>query len=147
METGFLDELRENFDGDYKVNYHLAPPFLASGRDARGRPLKRRFGPWIQTPFRLLARMKGLRGTALDIFGYTTERRMERELIGWYESLLDIMIGRLRTERPQTLLALAQAPMEIRGFGPVKEKAVKAVKAEVARLLRPGERPSDRRAA
>ncbi len=147
METGFLDELRRNFDGDYKVNYHLAPPFLASGRDARGRPLKRRFGPWIQTPFRLLARMKGLRGTALDIFGYTTERRMERELVGWYESLLDIMIGRLRTEKPQTLLALAQAPMEICGFGPVKEKAVKTVKAEVARLLRPEERPSDRRAA
>jgi indolepyruvate ferredoxin oxidoreductase len=147
METGFLDELRRNFDGDYTVNYHLAPPFLASGRDARGRPHKRRFGPWIQTPFRLLARLKGLRGTALDVFGYSAERRMERELIGWYESLTDVMIARLREEQPQTLLALARAPLEIRGFGPVKEKAVKEVKAEVARLSHPAERPSDQRAA
>jgi indolepyruvate ferredoxin oxidoreductase len=146
METGFLDELRRNFEGDFKVNYHLAPPLLPLGKDARGRPRKRQFGPWIQAPFRLLARMKGLRGTFLDVFGYTAERRMERELIGWYEALIETMILRLGSERPQALLALATAPMEIRGFGPVKEGAAKKVKAEVAMLLR-REQSSDRRAA
>jgi indolepyruvate ferredoxin oxidoreductase len=147
MESGFLDELRRRFEGDFTVNYHLAPPFLAAGRDARGRPLKRRFGPWISAPMRLLARLKRLRGTPFDIFGYSAERRMERALIGWYEALIETMIGRLRAEAPQALLALAQAPMEIRGFGPVKTEAVAKVKAEVERLSRPAAPPAEARAA
>ena len=139
MESGFLDDLRRRFEGDFTVNYHLAPPFLASGRDARGRPFKRRFGSWIQAPMRVLARLKRLRGTPFDIFGYSAERRMERGLIAWYDALIETMIRRLPTEPPQALLALAQAPMEIRGFGPVKAEAVVKVKAAVERLSRPPE--------
>ena len=139
MESGFLDDLRRCFEGDFTVNYHLAPPFLASGRDARGRPFKRRFGSWIQAPMRVLARLKRLRGTPFDIFGYSAERRMERGLIAWYDALIETMIRRLPTEPPQALLALAQAPMEIRGFGPVKAEAVVKVKAAVERLSRPPE--------
>ncbi|WP_338822015.1 indolepyruvate ferredoxin oxidoreductase family protein [Bradyrhizobium septentrionale] len=134
MQTGFLDELKREFDGDYRVQYHLAPPFLASGHDARGRPRKRAFGQWIQTPLRLLARLKGLRGTAFDVFGYTAERHAERALIGWYETLIDTVLGNLDNTRLPDLVAIAKAPMEIRGYGPVKDAAIDKTKAEVARL-------------
>jgi len=147
MESGFLDQLRENFEGDFKVEYHLAPPFLAAGKDARGRPLKRQFGSWIQTPMRALARLKRLRGGVFDVFGYTAERRAERELIGWYETLLATLIDRLRSEEPRALVELAAAPMEIRGYGPVKEEAIRKVKAKVASLLRAAAPGKDQRAA
>ena len=135
METGFLDRLGREFEGPYKVNYHLAPPFLSSGLDARGRPLKRQFGPWIQFPFRILAKLKWLRGTAFDPFGHTAERRMERDLIGWYEGVVETILARFESGHREALVAAAKAPMDIRGYGPVKEKAVEKVKAEVDRLL------------
>ncbi|GAH67813.1 unnamed protein product, partial [marine sediment metagenome] len=84
MQGGFLDELKREFEDGFSVQYHLAPPFLPSGQDARGRPRKRAFGQWIQTPLAALARLKVLRGTRFDPFGYTAERRAERELIAWY---------------------------------------------------------------
>ena len=147
MRTGFLEELKRSFEGDFKVNYHLAPPLLRTGVDARGRPRKRQFGPWIQVPMRVLSRMKVLRGTRLDPFGYTAERRMERELIGWYEGLIETMIARLGERTRETLLAIAAAPMEIRGFGPVKEGAVTHVRANIAKMLASLELVGDRRAA
>ncbi|MBB4040295.1 indolepyruvate ferredoxin oxidoreductase [Microvirga flocculans] len=134
MESGFLNELRREFEGDFTVNYHLAPPLLPSKRDARGRPKKRAFGPWIQTPMKVLAKLKILRGTPLDIFGYTAERRMERALIGWYERETERILGHLTSERLPTLLAIAKAPLDMRGYGPVKEEAVRRVQAEVERL-------------
>jgi indolepyruvate ferredoxin oxidoreductase len=134
METGFLEKLRQQFDGDFVVNYHLAPPILSSGKDARGRPLKRQFGPWIQPAFRLLARLKFLRGTPLDVFGYTGERRMERGLIGWYEALIAELLPRLEAETIETSVKLASLPMQIRGYGPVKEAAARDVRTEIARL-------------
>jgi len=135
METGFLDELKREFTGDFKVNYHFAPPLLSAEKDARGRPRKRQFGQWMQMPLRLLARFKRLRGTAFDVFGYTAERKMERELIGWYEGIITAMLARLGAETLAALLDLAKAPMDIRGYGPVKEKAVETVKARVESLL------------
>jgi indolepyruvate ferredoxin oxidoreductase len=134
METGFLDELRREFEGDFTVKYHLAPPLLPSKSDARGRPRKRAFGPWIQTPMKILARLKVLRNTPLDIFGYTAERRAERALIGFYESQIDLILAHLDAQRMPDLLAIAKAPMNIRGYGPVKEEAIHKVKAEVERL-------------
>jgi indolepyruvate ferredoxin oxidoreductase len=134
METGFLEKLRQEFDGDFVVNYHLAPPILSSGKDARGRPLKRQFGPWIQPAFRLLARLKFLRGTPLDVFGYTRERRMERGLIGWYEALITELLPRLGAETIETSVKVASLPIQIRGYGPVKETAAKEVRTEIARL-------------
>jgi indolepyruvate ferredoxin oxidoreductase len=134
METGFLDTLQQEFDGDFTVKYHLAPPLLSSKRDARGRPKKRAFGQWIQTPMRVLARMKIVRGTPFDIFGYTAERRTERALIGWYEAQVERILQSLDGQRFADLLAIAKAPMDIRGYGPVKEAALHKVQAEVERL-------------
>jgi len=134
MASGFLDEVRREFEGDFSVNYHLAPPLLPAGLDARGRPRKRSFGPWIQRPLKILARLKVLRGTPLDPFGYTAERRAERGLIGWYEAQIDHLLGKLDTKRLPDLLAIARAPLDIRGYGPVKETAMRKVQAEVAQL-------------
>jgi len=134
METGFLEELDREFEGDFRVRYHLAPPFLNSRKDARGRPRKRSFGPWIQTPFKVLARLKALRGTPFDVFGYTAERRTERALIAWYENLVEDMLRALKGQRLPDLVALARVPMEIRGFGPVKEAAIQRAMAEVERI-------------
>ncbi len=134
-QTGFAERLRNEFEGDFRTVHHLAPPLLASGKDARGRPLKRAFGPWIRKPFGLLARMKGIRGTAFDPFGYTAERRMERGLISWYEKKIDRVLAELS---PDTLPRLAEAmrlPMQIRGYGPVKDEAVLRVKSEMEKLL------------
>jgi indolepyruvate ferredoxin oxidoreductase len=134
MESGFLDELRRQFEGDFKVTYHLAPPLLASRKDARGRPRKRAFGPWLQLPLRLLARLKFLRGTLFDPFGYTAERRGERELIGWYEREIDMILAKLDARSLPDLVAIARAPLEIRGYGPVKDAAIPRAKAEVEKL-------------
>jgi indolepyruvate ferredoxin oxidoreductase len=134
METGFLDELRQQFEGDFTVHYHLAPPLLPSKLDARGRPRKRSFGPWIQTPMSVLAKLKVLRGTPFDLFGYTAERRTERALIAWYEGQLDRILQNLDPQRFADLLAIAKAPMDIRGYGPVKEAAIHQVRSNVERL-------------
>jgi indolepyruvate ferredoxin oxidoreductase len=134
METGFLDRLKQEFEGNFAVTYHLAPPILSSGKDARGRPLKRSFGPWIQPLFRLLARLKFLRGTALDVFGYTQDRRLERDLIGWYQALVTELLPQLRADTLAPLVKIAALPMEIRGYGPVKEIAAREVKTTIDRL-------------
>ena len=135
VETGFLDEVAREFEGGYRVVHHLAPPLVPAKPDGRGRPTKRAFGPWIRTPFRWLARMKRLRGTALDPFGYTAERRMERELARWFESVVDGLAARVGTAPHEELVVIAKAPMEIRGFGPVKEEAVAKVRPEMERRL------------
>ena len=143
METGFLERLRQEFEGvseggvqrDFKVNYHLAPPLLQLGKDARGRPRKRRFGQWVQMPFRLLAGMKRLRGTPFDPFGYTAERRRERELIHWYEGILSELVAGLDRTRLPEAVSIASLPMDIRGYGPVKDEAIIKVQAEAARRV------------
>ena len=135
MQSGFLDELKREFEDGFSVQYHLAPPFLPSERDARGRPRKRAFGQWIQMPLSMLARLKGLRGTPFDPFGHTAERRAERELITWYEGVIEQMFDRLDAAHLPDLIAIAKAPMEIRGYGPVKDTAIAKVKPETERLL------------
>ncbi|MCP8939081.1 indolepyruvate ferredoxin oxidoreductase family protein [Alsobacter sp. SYSU M60028] len=135
METGFRERIAREFEGDFRIVHHLAPPFLPSEPDARGRPGKRAFGPWIATPMRILARMKRLRGTPFDPFGRTRERREERALIGWYEGLVAEIVGRRGAAPPDALLALARLPLDIRGYGPVKDEAIARARAEAARLL------------
>jgi indolepyruvate ferredoxin oxidoreductase len=133
-QTGFQDKLRREFEGDFKINYHLAPPLLPSAKDARGRPLKRQFGPWIEPAFRLLAHLKILRGTPLDPFGYARERRIERKLIAWYESLLTELLPLLQAGNVGPLAEIAALPMEIRGYGPVKEAAIEKIMTKVLSL-------------
>ncbi|XDA99174.1 indolepyruvate ferredoxin oxidoreductase family protein [Sulfitobacter sp. LCG007] len=132
---GFAERIAENFEGDYRVHHHLAPPLLPARRDARGRPKKRQFGPWMNAAFGLLARMKSIRGRWYDPFAYHPDRRLERDLIGWYETILAELPARLGTLAPDAALRALSAPMDIRGYGPVKEKAAAEVKAEVAALL------------
>ncbi|WP_071674780.1 indolepyruvate ferredoxin oxidoreductase family protein [Nioella nitratireducens] len=138
-ETGFEAELAETFEGDYSVTYHLAPPILSLRRDARGRPVKRAFGPWMTIGFRLFARMKGLRGTALDPFGYSADRQLDRALLAWFERVLTHVE---QGPDPDMVLDLLAAPMEIRGYGPVREDAVQEVMANMPdglRLAVPGQ--------
>ncbi|SFR51302.1 indolepyruvate ferredoxin oxidoreductase family protein [Litoreibacter janthinus] len=108
---------REAFDGDLKLTYHLAPPIL-SKMGANGRPIKREYGPWMVRAFRILAKMKGLRGTPFDPFGYSAERKTERALIKQYEADLPKILAASNRE---AAIALAELPLQIRGFGPVKD--------------------------
>ena len=135
MRSGFLDELKREFEDGFSVQYHLAPPFLPSGHDARGRPRKRAFGQWIQIPLAVLARLRVLRGTPFDPFGHTAERRAERELIAWYEGVIERILNGLSAAQLPDLVTIAKAPMEIRGYGPVKDAAIAKVKPEVEQLL------------
>ena len=116
------------FDGDLTLSYHMAPPILG-GLDANGRPKKREFGAWFAKLAPMLARMKSLRGTSFDLFGRTEERKMERALIAQYEGDLQEVLTLLTSGNLPTARALAELPLEIRGFGPVKaENAAKAAK-------------------
>ncbi|WP_317054902.1 indolepyruvate ferredoxin oxidoreductase family protein [Roseovarius rhodophyticola] len=118
----------EEFSGDFKMNYHLAPPIFG-GKGPDGRPKKREFGAWVETPLRLLTKLKGLRGTPFDLFGYSRERRMERKLIRQYQKDMAKVLPKLDDQTRDAIVALAELPLQIRGFGPVKEaNAQKAAK-------------------
>ena len=121
----FEKKIAGMFEGDYKLNYHLAPPIIAKKND-KGELQKQQFGPWMLTSFKLLAKLKGLRGTAFDIFGKTAERRMERALLVDYWKSMEAVMLKLSSENAQTLLPLAldiaRIPDGIKGFGHVKEK-------------------------
>jgi indolepyruvate ferredoxin oxidoreductase len=112
---------KAEFDGDFKMTFNLAPPFL-SKMGANGRPLKREFGPWLERPLRILAKMKRLRGTPFDVFGYTAERKMERALIAQYETDMKAVLKVVNDQTRDAVVALAELPLQIRGFGPVKIK-------------------------
>jgi indolepyruvate ferredoxin oxidoreductase len=124
-----------SFEGDLRFEYHLAPPLLARKDPATGRPKKMSFGGWIKPVFALLAKFKFLRGTVFDPFGRTDERRMERNLIGEYEAILEEVIAGLKPENWALATALVAVPEKIRGFGPVKMRSVTAARAEGAALL------------
>ncbi|MEP2642106.1 indolepyruvate ferredoxin oxidoreductase family protein [Roseobacter sp.] len=122
------EKAASEFDGDFKMTFHLAPPLISkTGPD--GRPVKRTFGPWLVKPLRVLARLKWLRGTPFDPFGYTAERKMERALITQYEDDMAHALARLDATTRPAIVALARLPLDIRGFGPVKHaNALKAAK-------------------
>ncbi|MFN4171840.1 MAG: indolepyruvate ferredoxin oxidoreductase family protein [Pseudorhodobacter sp.] len=132
LET--LDKARAEFDGDLRPEFHLAPPFLP-GKDAQGRPRKRAFGGWMIPAFRLLARMKRLRGTAFDLFGRTAERRMEHGLIAQYEVDMDQLFAGVTPGRMALAREWAELPLTIRGFGPVKEANAARAAARRAEIL------------
>ncbi|MEM8564281.1 MAG: DUF6537 domain-containing protein, partial [Pseudomonadota bacterium] len=118
----FIEGLRERFDGDFSLRFNMAPPLFSKKDPLTGHPRKREFGPWMMTAFRMLARLKGVRGTALDVFGYTAERRQERLDIVEYESLIDDVRAYLNSENYDTACALAALPAKLRGYGHVKDK-------------------------
>jgi indolepyruvate ferredoxin oxidoreductase len=134
-EGSFDAALKRQFEGDLKLSYHLAPPLFARLDPTTGRPPKIAFGGWLRPVLRLLARMKRLRGTAFDLFGYTEERRRERALRDDYESTFRRLLPTLAAANYETVLALAGLPDEIRGFGPVKEAAIKQTEGKRDELL------------
>ena len=133
-DTAFTDRIKAQFEGDYKLTYHLAPPGIAKTND-KGELVKQPFGPWMFTAFKLLAKFKGLRGTALDPFGKTDERRTERALIGEYRAAIDELLATLNTGNVGLAVQIARLPEDIRGYGHVKERHLAAVRPKWAALM------------
>jgi indolepyruvate ferredoxin oxidoreductase len=128
-DKSFTDKIAAQFEGDYKLVHHLAPPLLAKKND-KGELQKSPFGGWVRPAFGLLAKMKGLRGTAFDVFGKTEERRMERQWIVDYRAGVEKALAGLTAESLPTAVELARVPEDIRGYGHVKERHVKAARAK-----------------
>jgi len=119
----FMERINAQFEGEFSVHFHLAPP-LFSRRDANGHLVKRSYGPWMMPVFRLLARLRFLRGTALDVFGYTAERRDERALIREYVQTIGAILAKLDASNHAQAIELASIPEEIRGYGHIKEASL-----------------------
>jgi indolepyruvate ferredoxin oxidoreductase len=130
----FEKQLRDQFEGEFKFNFNLAPPILGGAKDALGRPKKRAFGTWMMPVFRTMAKFRFLRGTPLDIFGYSADRKIERDLIAGYEKDVDTVLGLLSPVTHDTAVEILSLPDRIRGYGPVKEKAIADAKARYAQL-------------
>jgi indolepyruvate ferredoxin oxidoreductase len=118
----FRRKIEGMFEGDYRMVFHLAPPLLARKDPLTGEPRKMRFGPWMMPLFRILSSMKVLRGTALDIFGYSAERRTERAVIREYEETIGSLLAGLTPQNHALAIQIASIPEEIRGFGHIKER-------------------------
>ena len=131
----FLKKLRRQFEGDFTLEFHLAPPLLAKRDAATGHLKKGRYGPWMMRAFALLAKLKLLRGTPLDPFGRSEERRTERRLIEEYEAMLDELIAGLSPENHALAVELAAIPEQIRGFGHVKLANLATARARQQELL------------
>ena len=123
-EPEFRQQLEAQFEGDYKLQFHLAPAWLAKRDSTTGEPRKRELGPWVLNAFNVLAKLKFLRGTPLDVFGYGHDRRVERQLISEYERNLDELLSQLKPTNYRTAVAIAALPELIRGYGPVKERSI-----------------------
>ena len=131
----FRKRLKAQFEGDYRLTLHLAPPLVARIDPNSGEPEKRTYGPWILPFLGGLARLKGLRGTPFDIFGHSPDRRLERRLIADYEATIAEVIAHLEDRNHARAVEIAAVPETIRGFGPVKERAAKAAASRQASLL------------
>jgi indolepyruvate ferredoxin oxidoreductase len=131
----FREQLEAQFAGDFTLQFHLAPPLFARRDPATGHLQKRAYGAWMFRAFKLLARFRWLRGTRLDLFGYTAERRAERALIADYEQRMTEVVARLAPDNHAAAVALASVPEQIRGFGHVKQRNMAAAKAREAELL------------
>jgi indolepyruvate ferredoxin oxidoreductase len=130
----FLDKLNQQFEGDFTLGFNLAPPMLAK-RNAKGELVKAEYGSWMFKAFGFLAKLKGLRGTPLDPFGRTEERREERALIEAYQRTIEGLLGRLDRDNLAVAVKIASIPEEIRGYGHVKARNLAAAKARQTELL------------
>ncbi len=126
-DPAFRTRFAAAFEGKPKLKVQLAPPLLSRTDPATGRPRKMTFGPWIFTAFKVLAKLKALRGTRYDPFGWTAERRSERRLIARYEQVIAALLPALSRRNLDVAIAIAELPDQIRGFGPVKAEAIRKV--------------------
>ena len=145
-DPAFMEKVKAQFDGDYRLHFHLAPPLLAKRND-NGELIKREYGSWMLPAFKVLAKLRFLRGTALDVFGYTEERHAERQLIADYERTLDELLAKLTPDNHALAVQIASIPEEIRGYGHVKARHLTAAKAKEAKLLEAWRAPVEARAA
>jgi len=134
-DIDFRKKIEAMFEGDYRVVYHLAPPLLARKDPVTGEPRKMRFGAWILPVFKLLKRFRFLRGTALDPFGYTEERRTERALIREYEDTVERLLAGLTPQNHAAAVQIAALPDEIRGFGHIKARTLAPARKKRDELL------------
>src|SRR3954451_2797811 len=141
VDSGFFERIAQQFEGDYEIAFHLAPPLLGRRDPDTGLPRKQKFGAWMIPAFRVLAKLKGLRGTPFDVFGYTADRRMERRLIREYESMLGRLLDKLTPDNHAVAVSLATLPEKVRGYGHIKANNVAAMHREREALLREFDRP------
>ncbi len=131
----FVDKLKQQFDGEFSLKFNLAPPLFAK-KDAKGHLVKAEYGSWMWKAFGVLAKLKKLRGTKLDVFGYTAERRTERALIEEYRATVLSLLDGLDKDNLALAAQIAALPEKIRGFGHVKAKALTQFREEQAKLLK-----------
>ena len=130
----FATELENQFEGDYTLRFYLAPPILARRNKLTGMPVKKRYGPWMMTALKFLARMKILRGTVLDPFAHSKDRKLERQLIEEYQTVIAETIQQLHPDNYRIAVEVAAYPETIRGYGHVKQKSVQETRERVAKL-------------
>ncbi len=133
-DPAFHQKLAAQFEGDFKLQLHLAPPLFAKKND-KGELIKQTYGPWMLKAMGVLAKLKGLRGTALDPFGRTEERRTERALIAQYRADIEALLAGLTADHHALALEIARLPEQIRGFGHVKARNLAAVQTRREHLL------------
>ena len=133
-DSAFTDKISAMFEGDYKIVHHLAPPLIAH-KNEKGELIKQPFGPWIRSAFGVLAKFKGLRGTALDVFGRSDERKTERALIAQYTACIDELLQTLNAGNRPLAAEIARIPEDIRGYGHIKERHLKAARLKWDALL------------
>ena len=123
-----MRRLKQQFEGDFKLQFHLAPPLIARRDPHTGELKKSTYGPWVFKVFKLLAKGKGLRGSLFDVFGYSAERRMERKMLTDFEITLGKILIQLTVKNHAVACQIAALPQSIRGFGHVKERNLKAAR-------------------
>ncbi len=133
-DGSFIRQLEAQFSGDYRLEFHLAPSWLSKPDASTGEPRKRQFGAWMLKAFGVLAKFKFLRGTPLDVFGYSAERKVELALIDDYEQSLDYLLKEINADNYRTAVALAELPEQIRGYGHVKERSLAKVREQSRQL-------------
>ena len=133
-DPAFLAKIEAMFEGDYKLVHHLAPP-LTARRNDKGELVKKAYGPWMRKAFGLLAKLKGLRGGALDVFARTAERKTEVALIAEYRTCIDELLQTLSADKLPLAAQIARLPEEIRGYGHVKERHLQAARSKWDALM------------
>jgi len=134
-DPAFMNNIKSQFEGDYKLHFHLAPPLIAKRDPVSGELRKAEYGSWVFLVFKLLSRLRRLRGTPFDIFGYAHERRMERRLIGEYEATIEQLMSKLSNGNHALAVKIASMPEKIRGYGHIKENSRSIAAAERSELM------------
>ena len=140
-EADFRKQLEQQFEGDYQISFHMAPPIIGKKDNVTGLPIKTTFGPWMERMLPLLAKFKFLRGTLFDPFGRSEDRRMERQLIHQYEQIVNEIMSDLTADNHRLAIELASYPEFIRGYGHIKRQHVEEIQPKVDDLLNAWRQP------